>query len=91
MFIVVSYDISNDKRRNKIFKVLKDYGQWIQYSIFECGLEQKEYLKLRSRLNQLIDEEAGDSIRFYFLCEHCTNKVERIGGIEEMDKNTIII
>ena len=86
MFVIVSYDISEDKRRTKIHNILKSYGQWVQYSIFECDLTQAQYAKLRFRLNKLI--EAEDSIRFYFLCTCCQGKVERIGG--EMPRDDTI-
>ncbi|VEP15527.1 CRISPR-associated endoribonuclease Cas2 1 [Hyella patelloides LEGE 07179] len=79
MFVIVSYDISEDKRRTKIHDILKSFGQWMQYSLFECDLTKTEYAKLRSRLNKIINPET-DSIRFYFLCGCCQNKVERIGG-----------
>ncbi|GAB4528070.1 MAG: CRISPR-associated endonuclease Cas2 [Pleurocapsa sp.] len=79
MFVIVSYDISEDKRRTKIHDILSSYGQWMQYSLFECDLTKTEYAKLRSRLNKIINSET-DSIRFYFLCGCCQNKIERIGG-----------
>ena len=79
MFVVVTYDISEDKRRTKIHSILKSYGQWMQYSVFECNLTKTEYAKLRHRLSKLINAET-DSIRFYFLCRCCQGKVERIGG-----------
>lgn len=79
MFVVVTYDISEDKRRTKIHSILKSYGQWMQYSVFECDLTKTEYAKLRYRLSKLIQSET-DSIRFYFLCGCCQGKVERIGG-----------
>lgn len=70
MNVVVSYDISEDKRRTKIHNVLKSYGQWMQYSVFECQLTDTQYAKLRSRLNKLIKPDT-DSVRFYFLCSYC--------------------
>ena len=80
MHVVVTYDISEDKRRTKIHKILSSYGQWMQFSVFECSrLTMTQYTKLRNRLNKLIKPEE-DSIRFYFLCECCQLKVERIGG-----------
>lgn len=79
MQVVVTYDISNDKRRTKIHKILSSYGQWMQFSVFECSLTATQYTKLRNRLNKLIKAEE-DSIRFYFLCECCQRKIERIGG-----------
>ena len=80
MFVVVSYDISEDRRRNKIHKTLKNFGQWMQYSVFECNLTKAQYLKLRYQLDKLINEEDDDSVRFYFLCGECQKQIERIGG-----------
>ncbi len=85
MHLVISYDIQEDKRRTKIHKILKSYGQWVQYSVFECSLTDTQYAKLRSRLSKLIKPEM-DSIRFYFLCECCKGKVERIGGEQPRDE-----
>ncbi|MBE9063433.1 CRISPR-associated endonuclease Cas2 [cf. Phormidesmis sp. LEGE 11477] len=87
MHVVITYDISEDKRRTKIHKILKSYGQWMQFSVFECALTKTEYVRLRDRLNKLIRAEE-DSIRFYFLCECCQHKVERIGG-EAVRDNTV--
>ncbi|MBU7584880.1 MAG: CRISPR-associated endonuclease Cas2 [Nostoc sp. TH1S01] len=79
MNFVISYDISEDKRRTKIHNILKSYGQWMQYSVFECQLTDTQYAKLRSRLNKLIKPDT-DTIYFYPLCACCIGKVERIGG-----------
>ncbi|MBD0264098.1 MAG: CRISPR-associated endonuclease Cas2 [Tolypothrix sp. Co-bin9] len=87
MNVVVSYDISEDKRRTKIHNTLKSYGQWMQYSVFECDLTETQYAKLRARLSKLIKPDQ-DSIRFYFLCGCCKDKVERIGG-ENLRDETI--
>jgi CRISPR-associated protein Cas2 len=83
--VVVSYDVPEDKRRTKIHKILKSYGQWVQYSVFECQLTETQYAKLRSRLHKLIKPDT-DSIRFYFLCACCFDKIERIGGEKPRDE-----
>lgn len=90
MFVVVSYDVPSDKRRTKIHKVLKSYGQWMQLSIFECDLSQTEYARLRNRLSKLIKPEE-DSVRFYFLCGCCQGKVERIGGEAVRDNSIFLV
>ena len=91
MFIVVSYDIRDDKRRGRIFKTLKNFGQWMQYSVFECELEKMQFLKLKDRLDHVIDANEGDSIRFYFLCENCKQQVERIGGEKPRKEGAVIV
>jgi CRISPR-associated protein Cas2 len=90
MNVVITYDISEDKRRTKIHKVLKSYGQWMQFSVFECDLTETQYARLRSRLSKLIKPEQ-DSIRFYFLCACCKDKVERIGGEEVRDDSIFFV
>lgn len=87
MNVVVTYDVPEDKRRTKIHKILKSYGQWMQYSVFECNLTETQYAKLRLRLGKLIKPEQ-DSIRFYFLCTCCNEKIDRIGG-EKLRDETI--
>ncbi|HIK56243.1 MAG TPA: CRISPR-associated endonuclease Cas2 [Synechococcales cyanobacterium M55_K2018_004] len=86
MYFVISYDVTDDKRRTKIHKVLKSYGQWMQYSVFECELTETQYAKLRSRLSTLIKPQ-HDSIRFYSLCRSCHHKIERIGGEMPRDES----
>jgi CRISPR-associated protein Cas2 len=83
--LVVSYDIPDDKRRTKVHKMLKSYGQWMQYSLFEChDLTDAQYAKMRVRLDKLIKPDE-DSVRFYFLCGCCIGKVERVGGEQVRD------
>src|SRR5262249_17743562 len=54
MYMVVSYDIEDDKRRGRIHRILKSFGQWMQYSVFECDLTRAQYLVLRHRLDDYI-------------------------------------
>lgn len=51
---VVTYDISDDKRRDKVFKTLHGYGDHAQYSVFFCELNQEELVRLRMRLHKAI-------------------------------------
>ncbi len=74
---VVSYDISDDKIRRKVANSLKNYGQRVQYSIFECHLTEKEFFLLRSSVAAEIDRE--DSVRWYPVCKWCKQKIGRQG------------
>jgi CRISPR-associated protein Cas2 len=76
-FIVVSYDISNDRVRNKVMKTLRDFGSHVQYSVFECRLKKQEIRQLKSRLSQIINPT--DSIRIYYLCKEDVNRTEFLG------------
>ena len=60
---LVAYDISDDTRRNGIFKTLKDFGNHIQYSVFLCELDRSELVQLRERLRDFIDAST-DQVMF---------------------------
>jgi CRISPR-associated protein Cas2 len=76
---IVAYDVTNDRRRSKVHKLLCGYGAWTQFSLFECYLTPKQYLLLRERVERLL-EPAEDSMRIYTLCAACRKQVETIGG-----------
>ena len=45
MHYTVAYDITDDKRRNRVAKILKDFGTRIQYSVFECNTDRRALLR----------------------------------------------
>jgi CRISPR-associated protein Cas2 len=69
-FGVISYDIPDDRRRSRVCKLLKDYGERVQYSVFECVLRREDLERLRERLKPLLSPEEDD-VRFYRLCQAC--------------------
>jgi len=84
MKYVVTYDISNDKRRTKLSDLLGTYGVRVNYSVFEIELNQIKLDKLlyEIELKKLINKKY-DSIRFYHLCKNCVPKSFDIGDREE--------
>ena len=67
---VVCYDVTNDKVRNKIAKILLKYGNRVQFSVFEVMLKSQDELKvLVGKLQAVADEHTN--IRLYRLCENC--------------------
>jgi len=92
MFYVVSYDIKDHRRRQKIFKLMKDYGKRVQYSVFECEIRD-ERLKdeMKRKIEKLINTEE-DSVRLYMLGSGKDKKIEIIGQGEVLEyKNAYII
>ena len=78
-FYLVSYDISNDKRRAKAAKILEGCGRRVQYSVFECSITSERFEILYGELLELMQEEEQGSIRIYSLCENCRKKITEIG------------
>lgn len=52
---LISYDISDDKRRTHVFKALRDNGDHVQFSVFFCELNEKELVRLRMELDEAIN------------------------------------
>ncbi len=57
MLILIGYDIANPKRLQKVAKTCEDFGLRVQYSFFECHLDNEGLEKLWSRLLDLIDPD----------------------------------
>ena len=90
MHYTVAYDITDDKRRNRVAKILKDFGTRIQYSVFECDTDRRALLRLQSRLENVIDS-SEDTITFYHLCATCEKQINRIGLKKGLEKRTYIV
>jgi CRISPR-associated protein Cas2 len=91
MFIVISYDIEDDKRRSNVSNIVANFGKRIQYSVFECIVSKEQLAQLRSLLSEVINKEA-DSLRIYQLCESCYKIIQELGkGEVYKDKQTIIV
>lgn len=87
---IIAYDISNDKRRTKIHKILSGFGTWTQFSLFECFLSKKEFVQLKAKLAKHLDEKT-DSVRFYPLCATCVDRVETVGGAPPHEETVFVI
>jgi CRISPR-associated protein Cas2 len=82
MLVVVCYDVATDKagprRLRRIAEACKDHGVRVQYSVFECRLDETTWVQLRSRLLGEYDP-AKDSLRFYFIRDADAARVEHHG------------
>lgn len=90
MFVLVSYDVSTEdqegqRRLRRIAKVCKNHGQRVQYSVFECLVDPAQWVKLRARLIDEMDE-TKDSLRFYFLGKNYRSRVEHVGAKKSLDQ-----
>ena len=63
MYLLITYDISSDKRRNKIDKLLSSYGFRVNYSVFELEVTKSKYRVIIETLEDMMSER--DSVRIY--------------------------
>ncbi len=95
MFVLVSYDVSTtdpkgSRRLNRVAKACKDYGQRVQYSVFECIVDPAQWAVLKDRLIKEIDDKK-DSLRFYYLGSNWRRRVEHIGAKGTVDQEGPLI
>ncbi|NDV19078.1 CRISPR-associated endonuclease Cas2 [Pseudodesulfovibrio sp. JC047] len=92
MLVLVSYDVSfedsgGQKRLRRIAKICENFGQRVQYSVFECVVDPAQWAQLRHRLLEAYKEDA-DSLRFYFLGKNWQRRVEHHGAGDTYDPET---
>jgi CRISPR-associated protein Cas2 len=85
-YVVISYDISDDRTRNKVANLLLDYGRRVQYSVFECLVDTKTLDKIIALLKPFV--EGTDSIRVYPICGACLKNVVLLGRGELTEEPT---
>jgi CRISPR-associated protein Cas2 len=95
MMVLVSYDVSledpgGQRRLRRIAKQCLDYGQRVQYSVFECIVDPAQWVLLRKKLIKEMDEEV-DSLRFYFLGKNWKKRIESVGKKKAPDPDAPLI
>ena len=72
-FMVVAYDVPSDKRRTKLHKQLKNYGDPVQYSVFEFDLKPEQRKSMIKVIKSNIKQKE-DAVRIYDFCGGCKAK-----------------
>jgi CRISPR-associated protein Cas2 len=63
---LVSYDICEPKRLRKVAKVLEGFGVRLQYSVFECPLDEMRFAQAKATLHAVINHDE-DQVLFVSL------------------------
>jgi len=86
MLVWVIYDISDDKKRNRVAKICKNYGLYrVQKSAFLGTLNKNEWDSLALEAGDEIEED--DSLYIFPICDDCFKKIKLIG--EGFDKDLV--
>ncbi len=93
MLILITYDVATGdkagaRRLRRVARACLDYGQRVQNSVFECRVDQKNWIILRNRLLSEI-KTSEDSLRFYFLESDTT--IEHHGTKKPVDLESPLI
>ena len=90
MRLAITYDVSDDANRRRVYRTLERYGAWRQYSVFEVDVSKAERVKLEDELADRIDEDDGDRVRIYRLCESCLDDITDIGAAPPDEQSNVI-
>lgn len=90
MLVMISYDVVDDKSRLKLMKYLKDYGNRVQKSVFECHLSSQELKEVKTGV-ELIINKRKDRVRYYRICEGCAEKIEISGWGEVTEDEEFLV
>ncbi|MFZ4439900.1 MAG: CRISPR-associated endonuclease Cas2 [Syntrophales bacterium] len=95
MLVLVSYDVATTdsggpRRLHRVAKTCQNYGQRVQYSVFECIVDPAQWAVLRQKLMDEINPKE-DSLRFYFLGSNWKHRVEHIGAKKALDQEGPLI
>jgi len=95
MLVLICYDVSTiepegTRRLRRVAKACKNYGQRVQFSVFECEIDPAQWTTLRQNLIDEIDPEK-DSLRFYFLGSNWRRRIEQIGAKKSYDPDEPLI
>ena len=90
MLVLVSYDVNTQnadgrRRLRTIAKICQNWGQRVQFSVFECLVDPAEWAGLRNRLVTTMDLEK-DSLRFYYLGANWKRRVDHVGAKPALDQ-----
>jgi CRISPR-associated protein Cas2 len=96
MNILVTYDVAETESREgarrlrKVAIICKDYGQRVQFSVFECEINEMQFEVFRAKMLKVIDPNL-DSLRFYKLMGGRDRAVEAYGVDKYVDFNEPLI
>ena len=89
-FLVVVYDIPDDRRRTRLHDRLLDFGSPVQYSAFECLVDKDELKKMQKMILRTISKRR-DHVRIYRLCAACVGKTWVSGGQEVLKETPAVV
>jgi len=95
LYVIIAYDVNTEtalgrKRLRLVSKECQNYGQRVQNSLFECLIDYGKFLKLKKKIESIINDET-DSLRYYYLGNNWEHKVEHVGAKPTYKVNETII
>lgn len=95
MLVLVTYDVhtlegKGPARLRAVAKACRDFGQRVQFSVFEIEMDPAQWVTLKARLESIINPDV-DSLRYYCLGANWQRRVEHVGAKPATDLNGPLI
>ena len=95
MLMLITYDVNTEdlagkRRLRRVARACQDFGQRVQFSVFECEVDPAEWTGLRARLANEIDPQR-DSLRFYRLGANGKARIEHMGAKPAKDFEGVLV
>jgi len=75
---MIAFDISDNRRRYRVVRALRDYGERVQRSVFECHLSSPERRKLLARLDRLMRRDI-DRLHVFEFSDRDVKRIDVLG------------
>lgn len=95
MFVLVTYDVNTEtsdgrRRLRNVAKICKNYGVRVQNSVFECVVDNMQFMEMKYKIGEIINHET-DSVRYYNLGNHGRDHVEHVGAKPALNVDGVLI
>jgi CRISPR-associated protein Cas2 len=95
VLVLVTYDVQTTdaggaRRLRHVAKACRDYGQRVQFSVFEIEVDPAQWAVLKARLEDAINPDV-DSLRYYYLGANWKNRIEHVGAKPAADLGGTLI
>ena len=90
---IVSYDIADDRRWRRVYRVMNGYGRWLQLSVFQCRLTPRRRQDMAKALEAVIHAR-DDHILIIDVgpADRVDPRVESLGkSFEQVKREAIIV
>ena len=89
---IVTYDISDDRRWRRVFKIMKGYGRWLQLSVFQCRLTARRREEMAADLEAVVHAR-DDHVLIIEVgpADMVDPRVESLGKVFESVKRQVMI
>lgn len=90
---VVTYDVGEDRRRDRVFQILLNHGDHLQFSVFLCDLTERELIGMKGELRKALHEKE-DQVLVIDLGPAETDsmmRIESLGRVFSVAKRVVVV